>query len=433
MKTFRRRPKVSDHRDTYRCAKSPAVPTAHAPGGATLTEVLMSILVMGIGVLSVVTLFPASFLRTLQATNITHSTILRYNADALIDLDRTNRSTVFPYWQPNTAYALNDIVLAQLTPTGDNRRYRCTAAGTSDSPGPPPWDTTVGNTTTEAGGVQWICEDHSRYVIDPLGWNLVDPAFTGVFGNDGTAAYVPAAPNLPLERFNANAVNIPLADSLATLPDSWTFQLEGVPTAFTANTVTMPAGVDLAGISYYDPAAPPATIPPGSRVILTDVSGKVSHTRFITSIAAPTITWSAADPLPAGFTPVAARIETQERRYTWLLTVRRSSSGIPSVSVVVFFRRSLGAEDERVFTVSNVNGRELTIDHTPGPNSKAPFAKKGGFLLDIDSGRWYRIQDSTAWTATSTRVTLDQAPLDPVASVIIPRGIVDVFSIESKP
>ena len=62
-------------------------PAKH-PGGVTLTEVLMSVLVMGIGVISVISLFPISFLRSVQATNLTNATILRYNAETQIDLNR---------------------------------------------------------------------------------------------------------------------------------------------------------------------------------------------------------------------------------------------------------------------------------------------------------------------------------------------------------
>lgn len=64
---------------TSRCRtiRSSAVPVAR--DGATLTEVLISILVMSVGVLSVMAMFPISILRSIQATQLTNAAILREN------------------------------------------------------------------------------------------------------------------------------------------------------------------------------------------------------------------------------------------------------------------------------------------------------------------------------------------------------------------
>ena len=58
--------------------------------GTTLTEVLMSILIMSIGVVTLATLFPIAILRSVQATQLTNATILRYDAEAIIDLANAN-------------------------------------------------------------------------------------------------------------------------------------------------------------------------------------------------------------------------------------------------------------------------------------------------------------------------------------------------------
>lgn len=50
--------------------------------GSTLSEVLISMLVLAIGVVSVATLFPLSVLRALRANEYTQATVLRYNAEA---------------------------------------------------------------------------------------------------------------------------------------------------------------------------------------------------------------------------------------------------------------------------------------------------------------------------------------------------------------
>jgi hypothetical protein len=54
-------------------------------------------------------------------------------------------------WQASTAYVLDDVVSAT---TYDDRRYKCTTAGTSHS-SEPTWNTVLGATTTETGGVEW--------------------------------------------------------------------------------------------------------------------------------------------------------------------------------------------------------------------------------------------------------------------------------------
>jgi len=53
---------------------------------STLAEVLVSIMILSIGIISLATLFPISILRSLQATQLTNATILRFNAESQIDV-----------------------------------------------------------------------------------------------------------------------------------------------------------------------------------------------------------------------------------------------------------------------------------------------------------------------------------------------------------
>src|SRR5690606_29731618 len=52
--------------------------------GATLVEVLMSLLIMSIGIVSVFTLFPLSIVSSIRATQLTHGRILRDNISELV-------------------------------------------------------------------------------------------------------------------------------------------------------------------------------------------------------------------------------------------------------------------------------------------------------------------------------------------------------------
>ena len=58
--------------------------TAEPRSGVTLTEVLMSMMIMSIGVSAVAVLFPISVLRSIQATQMTNAAILKYNTEALV-------------------------------------------------------------------------------------------------------------------------------------------------------------------------------------------------------------------------------------------------------------------------------------------------------------------------------------------------------------
>ena len=55
-----------------------------ARSGVSLSEVLMSLGLMSIGIAFIAGIFPLAALRTLRATNLTNATILRFNAEAAI-------------------------------------------------------------------------------------------------------------------------------------------------------------------------------------------------------------------------------------------------------------------------------------------------------------------------------------------------------------
>jgi Tfp pilus assembly protein PilV len=463
-------------------------PTRHAFTGLTLVEVLMSMLVMSIGILAIIGLLPLAFVRAVQATNLTNGTIHRFNAESQIYLDQADLEYVFPNWQPNTAYvqgaattggpqpAPPSIVLAGGT---SNVRFRCTTTGTSGATAPT-WNSIVGQTTTESTGVTWITEDQSHYVIDPLGWNTLAASggtLQGALGNDrGTIGLIGASPSgTAIERFNgginasidggaataADAHSIALAALRVMLPDSWAEQARGAATNVTPSTVQL-ANVDLSGVQYFGVSAPtnggPGPFPTiASRVVLLNptapaTAGKSSQARLITNITVAnsplvsTITWGGTagnatannDPLPTGFTPSQVRVETQDRRYTWMLTVRRASSGLPNVDVTVFFNRTFSVDDEQTYPSSVVSQTQFTINYgslpTPPALPPKPFAKKGGFLFDVTYGRWYRVTNVTD-NGTQMTLTVDRARPSTdgnTFTAVFMRGVVSVYSFPLK-
>ncbi|MEX0701473.1 MAG: hypothetical protein WD069_05195 [Planctomycetales bacterium] len=313
----------------------------------------MSVLLTGFGVITLATLFPISVLRTVQATHLTHGTVLRYNAEAQIEL--------FP----------------SLVYDPDNN----------------------GNTAEHANSI---------YVVDPLGAFVVG----GNFGNGGAAA---------LPRFNGGLPNEPAARSFVSLPDSFVFQVEDTPTAFTATSATMPAAVNLANVAVGG-ATP-------SQIVLFDDTGRGSQARTIANVAGQTVSWTA--PLPAGYNVEKARVLTPESRYTWLLTVRNlpgQTAATANVAVVVFFNRPLALEDEQVFAASFIQGGPQV---NVGWAGNKPHITEGGHVFDVENGYWYQIQQVQESGSTAA-LTLDRPATASSNSAIFMRNIVEVFPIGTK-
>ena len=352
--------------------------------GTTLSEVLVSLLVMSIGVVSLITLFPISVLRSAQATHLTNSANLRYNVEAILG-------------------ARPDFCSMSV----------------------------------------------NNYVIDPLGEVLMagspsDAVYRRVngvdyFGNNGSfpTRWIRAFSGLA----NENEI---AADDLATLPDSWINQAESTRIIYDpARGQTCTLG-DLA--EFITPVTGGV---PNTRIVFFDDTGKVSHVRQVTSTSAvnqsaQTLNWSDSSPLPSGFRPVKARVDTKSRRYTWLLSVRPSSIGAPLMDVIVFFKRPFSPKDEQLYPATfqtgaidvansdTLNDRWVNFVSDPGsdgyrgsqgddngvngvedpgelgwPGSDdtarnwvvvqwdtsgdKPFVKKGGFITDAENLRWYRI------------------------------------------
>ena len=99
--------------------------------GATLTEVLMSLLIMSVGVLSVMSLFPISLLRTIQAAATTNASLLTGNATEEL-LARSELLDGVPYWQPGQRYQPGALVTPLPPPgqtnSGTNRIFLVPAA-----------------------------------------------------------------------------------------------------------------------------------------------------------------------------------------------------------------------------------------------------------------------------------------------------------------
>jgi len=430
--------------DTGRCCRTRrrirssalGAPNVSRPArlGVTLIEVLMSLMIMSIGVVAVVSVFPLAILRSVQATNLTNAVFLRYNAETKIDM-------------------LGD----QLLPTGDERYY----------------------------------------VVDPLGAMMLDSSTitTTIGSNPVIPRILPAAIDaMPHDTAARRAEKVAAAEEFATLPDSWVFQGAGFSTASDVSgaspSVTVDTTeVDLSIIPYQTGTG---TLKGESRIVLFDADRLNSHVRRITTINSGTgvIEWE--NPLPAGFDLGEVRLETREQRYTYLLSVRRSGLAA-TMDVAVFFRRSLTDMDEFAYNVhwtdlgaDGVLGADdgFGIDRKPGvaafdddfdgtfdetdgsetnqPGSDdlrtvtvnwagqtfdadgdgtpeavdAPDLKAGLFMFDVSQARWYRIQDVTNDRGTSADLLLENDvvghAVGDFTGCLFQSGIVDVYPLGLK-
>ncbi len=404
--------------------------------GATLTEVLIALLIMSIGLVALAVLFPLSVLRTIRGSQLTNATDARYNAEAAIDQ--------FPNIVKNPA---------QIT----------VLTGATNQDGQP---------TQALNAVPFY---NTNYIFDPLGFAFASslPAtqpYAGYFGNNPNIAMPPVAPQSLLPRFAMTWTTIPLADSLVTLPDSWVLQFDGfmvpgsavtAPAAATAGPTQIDVNkLSASGTTLPSPVAGQTT--PLMRAVIFSADGTTSQTRVLTQINVNSVNWSENAngidangngilddyPLPASFVPGGrVRLEIQERRYSWLLTIR--NSGAPaapseSVDVVVFFQRKFDLNtDEYLYPATfNAGNMQVSVTYPVGTNPATnqpykPFMKKGNYIFDANDAFWYRISNVVDNNQGAAQITLD-APASAGNSganfpcAMFPRNVVDVYPLGSK-
>lgn len=363
------------------------------PSGVTLTEVLMSLMIMSIGVTSVAVLFPISMLRSLQATQLTNAAIVRYNVETILES------------QPDLIF----------DPDGDGdfvEHFRTPA--------------------------------RRNYIVDPSGYYTLGVdlnPFANIFGNDGTAGIG------TLERFggglrtlqgvneasggvtNADLQALKLAgQTLASQGDGYTDLLDAVPVAVTSNTVTFDSSVDLSDIPSSTQlvsfvGSVPRVVDPelfevvlfsnglsptgqNARVVsaafpLLRVDTTTNQVTFAEDVAGADFNGNGLldrTTLPATFgsPPSVSRVLLRARRtndFQWFLTVRRRGDGaVRNIDVVVKFSDGVDATTERVFPTAFVRGSNI-VGVGNAADGTVPNIVKGKFIFDATNAIWYRIQD----------------------------------------
>jgi hypothetical protein len=415
-------------------------PQGGGQAGSTLTEVLVSLLIMSIGLVSLATMFPISALRSVRALQLTTSTDLRYNVENIIEMYRGSLQGFS-----------NDFSRFVVDPD-----FNGVSRDENDNSG----------------------ANYTRYVIDPIGWNEVRSArmqagnavaIENSFGNVDGQPWLMADGSLQMPRYAYGRTTMASAEALAMMPDSYGALYDGLA----SSSASQPGAGGITELTLPG-LARSSVVWPGTqrlRAVIFAAEGNRSQVRWLTdaNLASETVRWTedingngnldAGEdlngsgaiehfPVSGNFTPGRVRIEAQERRYTWLATVRRTGGSAAEVDIVVFFRRGFGAmgvtqsfdNDERLYDVDFVAGSSLVaVRYPPNDPAQKPFMRKGGYVFDAANAFWYRIQnvqaDDRAGRATLTLESpaFLSSPNNALRrKAMFPKSVVDVFPIGAK-
>ena len=432
--------------------------------GVTLTEVLMTLMIMSIGVSSVMVLFPISVLRSVQSTQLTNAAILKYNTQSRL---QQQPALIF---DPDGNYSIQSSeenrqkALMQHYRVGGGRNYIVDPVGFHGLFGVD--NNGDGGVTTDDDAIARVFGNDGNLpgFLNSTGDRLLLPRFDGGLLTRLTGLDQAGIDSSGLNDNQLSALQY-LSRDLGNLGDGRTIQLD----SFALNLLTYSSGGQtvVIGVQLTEDVLPddlvaiptgattrPAGIPDPetSEITMFSVDGNLSQTFPITVIDAANrkIYWSEYDengnsqdfndngvldvrplPLEFGVSPVVGRVILQSDRpsdYSWMLTVRRSSDGmVRGADVVVRFQTGTNALDERIFPASFTDGLAVigvnnALDASGAPIE--PTLKRGGFVFDPVNARWYRITDyevrpalsglwsangfeAAFWSAYQYRVTLE--------------------------
>jgi type II secretory pathway pseudopilin PulG len=472
-------------------------PAARWAKGSTLTEVLVALMIASIGLVSVATLFPMSVLRSVKAAQTTSATDVRYNAEEAMDRysdiikHPDSRNPLYalpyppaPYPAKPTGYTINDVdpPWLQMQLQGV-KNYIVDPLGYAAVRN---LNLTIGTSNPNA---PYLVRPEHYFGNDPSGGNL--PPWP--LNPPGTPWQI--LPRYPLTWRPAPGVTgdaaLAAADYLVTLPDSWVLQYETTAGGLLGpgTTVSTYSQVTLPGMNFTSSVAgnPFPSLPsPTVRLVMFSADGTLAQTRNVTAMTynatnnSTTFQWTedlngsgtlditggtsedvnSNGTLDTHFLPTTfaantlgrVRVELQERRYTWLLTVRQSSTTSASVDVVVYFKRTLEniATDELLYNaVFHQGSAQVTVTYPTGNNPTTglplkPYMKRGGFAFDANNAFWYRINNVSPVVASGTGWEQVNLTLEVPANAsndsppfftprgMFPRGVVDVYPLGTK-
>lgn len=362
--------------------------------GITLTEILIAILIMGVGMVSVGTLFPIGLTRMREAVRDSRSTLLAESAVAEVQArDLLNGPS---FTDPNLFWQQN----GPLYPAGVD-----------------PWR-----------------KDYNRFGSETLG---TLNAATGVSTPDGT-------PGLPVcydPLFWANVHYTTSADSAATQDTPLTCDLPGRPSGRFGRGIGLlrvdpdggvPNAHGLQRLTNFGPYVSNRLWPLTYSVVGTDTSANAEvagdvFTSLDDVVFQPegNAAQASSTLVPYDFDDRAAYFESRrDYEFSWMLTLRRMASGQSAVydaDIVVYHRRPLGftsdgtPDGERVVEAVwahatspgalDTNGYSLGDDQTVllrwNVATADPLVKVGSWIADVTYERTQLLSASRYSASTS--------------------------------
>ncbi|MEC7558220.1 MAG: hypothetical protein VYA32_13630 [Planctomycetota bacterium] len=383
--------------------------------GATLTEVLMSMMILSIGVLSVASLFPVGILSSARATQLTHAALLRQNAEAVLAL---NSNLIHDpdgdgnYREHNgTVYAVDLLGWSRIgpqdTPQTRSDYFQTLQANPQTSSGvacfwgnqPMPASQSFRFGIRRFHGFEESDKDrlcpytNFAHTSNPQQRQIRPDS---VIGDE--AQSVVGSRDDWLELFRTTPTFNQLAPNQFQLVIDPSVDLKSVKQQWHAEDLNgndqLDAGEDINGNGVID------GVP--IRISLIDPEGRHSQVRIVPFTAAITPNVSGGGTIgPLVFDTAAVNriteiiVEVQNARFSWMMTVRKPSfshGGLPanhpgaaapaSVDLVVFFQRPFGRSNETFYQVESTVGADLQ----PGV---AQFDDNGnGVIDDVNEFFW---------------------------------------------
>lgn len=366
--------------------------------GATLTEVLITILIMSIGLVGVMSLFPASILRSVQAHALTTATNLRFSAEASL--------------------AQHPQII------GDADRI----------PG--------FNSDTNGDGNRWNDQFQSVFIVDPFLVSTRGIASGSQLGGVGSNT---------ISVFHAGFTTLPEIESVFSSPDKWTIQHESVPFNGDLGPAVNPQSLSFRNLTDQQVYVGPGLAP--TRLVIFNKSGKSCQVREINSALngvgalGNTIYWSPRLPAPFSNATFAnadignVRIEQRDLHFTWIVTVRGINRSTASpvlnyeATITAFYKRGYPDDDIRSFG----NGPDFVFQKNSSTARVAyslpnrPYLKRGSWVLDATSGNgfWYQIEEFVDDGIGSAILTLATPAREHGSAAVFMKAIVDVYPLNN--
>ena len=438
--------------------------------GVSLVEILMALMVMGVGLVSVATLFPIAMLRSIQATQLTNASLLMSQSQdyfkAFPDLTRNHYDGIL---RPNYEFTANSVTwIRRGTPT--------TAGVFKQLPSGLPYTTII----DPIGMLNYSGSGNAdEFGSDPHGLHAFGPNFYAVDRtNGGFNLAIAAQRNLAFEVFASR--------------DSWSSYLSSI--AVTKNSATELVLTD-ANAGDFTTFQQMMTDNVPVRAIAVNFAGKESHVSNIASVnsGAKTITLSSRLPNNGLFNAIPeVRLQVFEPRYSSLISVRKvltrlGADGLPGIGIgpkkdddgvngpndlgevawhnsdeslnnidiknadlVIFFRRDFSPFSEQVYGVEGMRKASLGATSQPvriywdstKPLSK-PALKPGGFVCDPINGYWYKIRSifdeegsgtaQVQWIGANNNryieIDLETPPQTDTRFLMVYKNIIEVYPI----